>query len=134
MALIASIGDSERHPLNGGETWTVTFVIPGAELGLKEGDRLRFEEGPSPHSSFLYPDVSTGLYEQPSNRKLPMKLTSFNEIKGHTYYFQVKLGNGKPKDLWWQEGSTEPGSEAGIYEANPANGGGQNGGSAGIRR
>jgi hypothetical protein len=132
MGRIQDIGESRKDRLYGGETWTVTWVKPGRDVGLAVGQRLRLEDRLGGKNAYLFPDANSPLHNQ-GNTEIKLDETKNNPTDGFTYAFNVKL-NGSSKALWLKEGSAVPGTEAEIWEANPDQTGTSPGGSAGIRR
>jgi len=140
MAKIPDVGKpggNRKDRIHGGETYTVVYTTSGHDLGLKKGDRIRFEHGQSPNSDTLFPDTNTVL-----NESFPeIELQDITNPPGgaRTYEF-VGLLNGEKAMLYLQEGYTAqpswplitPEPEMEIWVIKPGPGGG--GGVAGLRR
>jgi hypothetical protein len=136
------IGDSEKSPRSGGETWTIVWNNPpqgNQDVGLVKGERFRLEDnGNSDQTVKMYPDEGTKLFGH--NNKV-IVLTRQGNSTPAVYHFKVKL-DGNQKDLWWNEGppfksdATNPiGEDEGqIWVSDPTKGGAAPGGSAGARR
>lgn len=123
------IGKSKKDRFFG-ETWTVVTLAPGADIGLKVGDRMRIEAGVNKTKAKLFPEASTALYAA-GYTVIDMDRIKDNNITGRWYKYEGLL-NSQPTTLWITEGGIGT-SEAEITKEDPTIPG-SNGGLAGIRR